>query len=49
MAFDLSKKVKTRELLAEAIWKNGAKEGNSPVSENDFQLFVIILKYGEKW
>ena len=46
--FDLSKKVKTRKLLAEAVWKNGAKEGNSPVSENGFQLFVVILKYGEK-
>ena len=35
--------------LAEAGWKAGAKEGNSPVSENGFMLLVIILKYdGER-
>jgi len=32
--------------LAEAGWKAGAKEGNSPVSENGFMLLVIILEYG---
>jgi len=37
------------ELLTEAIWKNGAKEGDSPVSENNFILFIVILKYdGER-
>ena len=36
------------ELLAEVSWKRDAKEGNSPVSENNFTLFIIILKYGEK-
>ena len=37
------------ELLAESRWKAGAKEGNSPVSENNFILFVAILKYnGER-
>ena len=37
------------ELLAESRWKAGAKEGNSPVSENNFTLFVVILKYdGER-
>ena len=36
------------ELLAESRWKSGAREGNSPVSENNFILFVAILKYGEE-
>ena len=37
------------ELLAEVPWKRDAKEGNSPVSENNFILFIIILKYdGER-
>jgi len=36
------------ELLAEFVWKNKAKEGDSPVSENNFILFIVILKYGEK-
>ncbi len=34
------------ELLAEFAWKSRAKEGNSPVSENNFILFIVILKYG---
>ncbi len=35
--------------LTESRWKSGAKEGNSPVSENGFMLLVIILKYdGER-
>jgi len=34
------------ELLAEFVWKNKAKEGDSPVSENNFILFIVILKYG---
>ncbi len=28
--------------LAEAGWKAGAKEGNSPVSKNGFMLLVIM-------
>ena len=37
------------ELLAESAWKSGAKEGDSPVSENNSILFVAILKYdGER-
>ena len=47
--FDLSRGVKKmRASLAEAGWKAGAKEGNSPVSENGFMLLVIILEYGEE-
>jgi len=36
------------ELLAESRWKSGAKEGNSPVSENNSILFIVILKYDGK-
>ncbi len=36
-------------MLAEFAWKSRAKEGNSPVSENIFVLFIVILKYdGER-
>jgi len=37
------------ELLAEFVWKNKAKEGDSPVSENNFILFIVIpriARYG---